>query len=290
MLKLYHKSALLNQSPLLFIFFQKFLNLYKIRQFSTFYDKTNIKKFLKKNNLNFNQIFNLFDKFRYILYTKIMIAIRRSWYDLLKDEFGKQYFLDLQDFLKNEYANYIIYPEEKNIFNALNAVPFDKVKVVIIGQDPYHEPRQAQGMSFSVPEDVDIPPSLVNIMREIESDLGVKCEKNGNLTRWAKQGVLLLNTVLTVRKGMANSHKDKGWERLTRKIIEILGQRKEPIVFLLWGSYAQGYQELIAPWHLVLKAPHPSPLSAYRGFFGCKHFSKCNQFLIEHGQTPIDWR
>lgn len=219
-----------------------------------------------------------------------MIAIRRSWYDLLKDEFGKQYFLDLQDFLKNEYANYIIYPEEKNIFNALNALPFDKVKVVIIGQDPYHEPGQAQGMSFSVPEDVDIPPSLVNIMREIESDLGVKCEKNGNLTRWAKQGVLLLNTVLTVRKGMANSHKDKGWERLTRKIIEILGQRKEPIVFLLWGSYAQSYQELIAPWHLVLKAPHPSPLSAYRGFFGCKHFSKCNQFLIEHGQTPIDWR
>lgn len=219
-----------------------------------------------------------------------MIAIRRSWYDLLKDEFGKQYFLDLQDFLKKEYANYIIYPEEKNIFNALNALPFDKVKVVIIGQDPYHEPRQAQGMSFSVSEDVDIPPSLVNIMREIESDLGVKCEKNGNLTRWAKQGVLLLNTVLTVRKGMANSHKDKGWERLTRKIIEILGQRKEPIVFLLWGSYAQSYQELIAPWHLVLKAPHPSPLSAYRGFFGCKHFSKCNQFLIEHGQTPIDWR
>lgn len=219
-----------------------------------------------------------------------MIAIRRSWYDLLKDEFGKQYFLDLQDFLKNEYANYIIYPEEKNIFNALNALPFDKVKVVIIGQDPYHEPGQAQGMSFSVPENVDIPPSLVNIMREIESDLGVKCEKNGNLTRWAKQGVLLLNTVLTVRKGMANSHKDKGWERLTRKIIEILGQRKEPIVFLLWGSYAQSYQDLIAPWHLVLKAPHPSPLSAYRGFFGCKHFSKCNQFLIEHGQTPIDWR
>lgn len=219
-----------------------------------------------------------------------MIAIRRSWYDLLKDEFSKQYFLDLQEFLRNEYTNYTIYPEEKNIFNALNSIPFDKVKVVIIGQDPYHEPRQAQGMSFSVPEDVDIPPSLVNIMREIESDLGVKCYDNGNLTRWAKQGVLLLNTVLTVRKGMANSHKDKGWEKLTRKIIELLGQRKEPIVFLLWGNYAQSYQDLIAPWHLVLKAPHPSPLSAYRGFFGCKHFSKCNQFLIEHGQTPIDWR
>lgn len=219
-----------------------------------------------------------------------MIAIRRSWYDLLKDEFSKQYFLDLQEFLRNEYTNYTIYPEEKNIFNALNSIPFDKVKVVIIGQDPYHEPRQAQGMSFSVPEDVDIPPSLVNIMREIESDLGVKCYDNGNLSRWAKQGVLLLNTVLTVRKGMANSHKDKGWEKLTRKIIELLGQRKEPIVFLLWGNYAQNYQDLIAPWHLVLKAPHPSPLSAYRGFFGCKHFSKCNQFLIEHGQTPIDWR
>ena len=219
-----------------------------------------------------------------------MIAIRRSWYNLLKDEFSKQYFLDLQEFLRNEYTNYTIYPEEKNIFNALNSIPFDKVKVVIIGQDPYHEPRQAQGMSFSVPEDVDIPPSLVNIMREIESDLGVKCYDNGNLTRWAKQGVLLLNTVLTVRKGMANSHKDKGWEKLTRKIIELLGQRKEPIVFLLWGSYAQSYQDLIAPWHLVLKAPHPSPLSAYRGFFGCKHFSKCNQFLIDHGQTPIDWR
>ena len=219
-----------------------------------------------------------------------MIAIRRSWYDLLKDEFSKQYFLDLQEFLRNEYTNYTIYPEEKNIFNALNSVPFDKVKVVIIGQDPYHEPRQAQGMSFSVPEDVDIPPSLINIMREIESDLGVKCYDNGNLSRWAKQGVLLLNTVLTVRKGMANSHKDKGWEKLTRKIIELLGQRKKPIVFLLWGSYAQSYQDLIAPWHLVLKAPHPSPLSAYRGFFGCKHFSKCNQFLIEHGQTPIDWR
>lgn len=219
-----------------------------------------------------------------------MIAIRKSWYEILKDEFGKQYFLDLQNFLKNEYANYTIYPEEKNIFNALNVIPLDKVKVVIIGQDPYHEPGQAQGMSFSVPENVDIPPSLVNIMKEIENDLHIKCKKNGNLTRWAKQGVLLLNTVLTVRKGLANSHKDKGWEILTRKIIEILGKQKDPIVFLLWGSYAQSYQDLIAPWHLMLKAPHPSPLSAYRGFFGCKHFSKCNQFLIDHGKTPIDWQ
>lgn len=219
-----------------------------------------------------------------------MIQIRKSWFDLLKEEFDKPYFKTLQDFLKEEYACYEVYPEEKNIFNALNHVPFDKVKVVIIGQDPYHEPRQAQGLSFSVPEDVVIPPSLVNIMKEIESDLNISCIKNGNLERWACQGVLLLNTVLTVRKGLANSHKDKGWEILTRKIIELLGKRKEPIVFLLWGSYAQSFAPLIESQHLILKAPHPSPLSAYRGFLGCKHFSKCNEFLSSHDILPIDWR
>lgn len=219
-----------------------------------------------------------------------MIQIRKSWFDILKDEFDKPYFKTLQDFLKEEYSRYEIYPEEKNIFNALNHVPFEKVKVVIIGQDPYHEPRQAQGLSFSVPEDVDIPPSLVNIMKEIESDLNISCIKNGNLERWASQGVLLLNTVLTVRKGLANSHKDRGWETLTRKIIELLGKRKEPIVFLLWGSYAQSFAPLIESQHLVLKAPHPSPLSAYRGFLGCKHFSKCNEFLSSHNSSPIDWR
>jgi len=218
-----------------------------------------------------------------------MIKIKRQWFELLKDEFDKDYFKNLQDFLRNEYTKYQIYPVEDNIFNALNHVPFDKVKVVIIGQDPYHEPGQAQGLSFSVPSDVTIPPSLVNIMTEIESDLGIVCKKDGNLERWANQGVLLLNTVLTVRRGQANSHKDKGWETLTRKIIQLIGNRKEPAVFLLWGSYAQSFEPLIASQHLVLKAPHPSPLSAYRGFFGCKHFSKCNKFLTEHNQTEIDW-
>jgi len=218
-----------------------------------------------------------------------MIQIRKSWYELLKNEFDKPYFKNLQAFLDDEYSHYEIYPSQDKIFNAINHVPLDKVKVVIIGQDPYHEPRQAQGLSFSVPEDVNIPPSLVNIMKEIQDDLGIKCINHGNLQRWALQGVLLLNTVLTVRRGQANSHKDKGWENLTRKIIEIVGQRKDPVVFLLWGSYAQKYSELILPHHLVLKAPHPSPLSSYRGFFGCKHFSKCNEFLIKNNQKPINW-
>ena len=217
------------------------------------------------------------------------MKIRRSWYELLKGEFDKEYFKNLQKFLDYEYAHYEIYPVADNVFNALNHVAFDDVKVVIIGQDPYHEPGQAQGLSFSVPKTTEIPPSLVNIMKEIESDLNITCEKNGDLERWANQGVLLLNTVLTVRRGQANSHKDKGWEIFTRKIIEYLGKREKPIVFLLWGSYAQSYSDLIGPQHLVLKAPHPSPLSSYRGFFGCKHFSKCNEFLIKNGENPIDW-
>lgn len=219
-----------------------------------------------------------------------MIQIRKSWYDLLKEEFEKDYFKKLQEFLKQEYQNREIYPSEDKIFNALNHVPYDKVKVVIIGQDPYHEPGQAQGLSFSVPENIEIPPSLVNIMKEIENDLNIKCYNNGNLERWANQGVLLLNTVLTVRRGIANSHKDKGWETLTRQIIKLLGEREKPIVFLLWGSYAQGYADLIKNQHLILKTSHPSPLSAYRGFLGCKHFSQCNDFLAKNGQIPIDWR
>lgn len=218
------------------------------------------------------------------------MKIRKSWYELLKPSFETERFKRLQEFLAEENKKYEIYPSEDNIFAAINAVPFDEVKVVIIGQDPYHEPGQAQGLSFSVPETTEIPPSLVNIMKEIESDLNINCEKNGNLERWACQGVLLLNTVLTVRRGQANSHKDKGWEIITRKIIELLGKREKPIVFLLWGSFAQSYAVLIGKQHLVLKAPHPSPLSAYRGFFGCKHFSKCNEFLIKNGQSPIDWR
>lgn len=219
-----------------------------------------------------------------------MIQIRKNWFELLKEEFDKPYFKNLQKFLKEEYSRYQIYPTEEKIFNALNHVPLDKIKVVIIGQDPYHEPNQAQGLSFSVPENIEIPPSLVNIMKEIESDLNITCLKNGNLERWANQGILLLNTVLTVRKGQANSHKDRGWETLTRKIIEIIGKRNQPIVFLLWGSHAQSFEPLIEKHHLILKAPHPSPLSAYRGFFGCKHFSKCNEFLIKNNQTPINWQ
>ena len=218
-----------------------------------------------------------------------MIKIIKSWYALLREEFAKDYFKSLQTFLKSEYGNKTIFPKEENIFKALNLVHLEKVKVVIIGQDPYHEIGQAQGLSFSVPENFPYPPSLVNIFKEIEDDLHIKCQKSGDLTRWAKQGVLLLNTVLTVRKGEANSHKDKGWEKLTSKIIELVAKKKEPVVFMLWGSYAQSFEPLIEKQHLILKAPHPSPLSAYRGFFGCKHFSKCNNFLAQTGQTQIDW-
>ncbi len=219
-----------------------------------------------------------------------MLQLRRSWYELLKEEFEKDYFKNLQKFLQEECNSYQIYPKLEKVFNALNCLPFDKIKVVIIGQDPYHEPGQAQGLSFSVPENFPLPPSLVNIMKEIESDLNIKCYNNGDLTRWAKQGVLLLNTVLTVRQGQANSHKDRGWENLTRKIIELIGNREKPVVFMLWGANAQSFAPFIKEWHLVLKAPHPSPLSAYRGFFGCKHFSKCNQFLKNHNEEAIDWR
>lgn len=218
-----------------------------------------------------------------------MIKITKNWYQLLKDEFVKDYFISLQSFLKQEYNSHKIFPKEENIFNALNYVPFDNIKVVIIGQDPYHEEGQAQGLSFSVPDNFPLPPSLVNIFKEIENDLSIKCNSSGNLIRWARQGVLLLNTVLTVREGQANSHKDKGWEKLTSKIIEIVGSKENPVVFMLWGSYAQSFEPLIKKQHLILKAPHPSPLSAYRGFFGCKHFSKCNDFLLKNGKDPIDW-
>ena len=219
-----------------------------------------------------------------------MIQLRKSWFDLLSDEFGKDYFKSLQAFLDNEYKTYSVYPKQENIFNALNYVAFDKIEVVIIGQDPYHQPGQAQGLSFSVPDNFPLPPSLVNIFKEISDDLGLTPSPSGNLERWARQGVLLLNTVLTVRDSQPNSHKDKGWERLTRRIIELIGARKEPIVFMLWGSFAQSFQPLIAPHHLVLKAPHPSPLSSYRGFFGCKHFSKCNEFLKKNNIQPINWQ
>lgn len=218
-----------------------------------------------------------------------MIKIKKNWYELLKPEFEKEYFKKLQAFLDEEYATRTIYPTMENIFNALNFVPYNDVKVVIIGQDPYHEPNQAQGLSFSVPENVEIPPSLVNIFKEIHDDLGIDPINSGDLTRWAKQGVLLLNTTLTVRCHQANSHRGHGWEEFTGEIINLLSKREKPIVFLLWGSNAQAFADKIASHHLILKAPHPSPLSSYRGFFGCKHFSKCNDFLIKNNETPINW-
>lgn len=217
------------------------------------------------------------------------MKIRKSWYELLKDDFEKDSFKNLQIFLAGEREKYKIYPDDDNVFSALNAVAFDDVKVVIIGQDPYHEPNQAHGLCFSVLDKTPIPPSLVNIYKEIEDDLKIKCNSSGDLTRWARQGVLLLNTTLTVRKGEANSHQGKGWEKITGKIIDLLSKRQKPVVFLLWGANAQAFASKIPSWHLVLKAPHPSPLSAYRGFFGCKHFSKCNDFLAKNNITPIDW-
>ncbi len=218
-----------------------------------------------------------------------MIRITKNWATLLKEEFDKPYFKNLQEFLEKEYSSRDIYPPMENIFAALNLVKFEDVKVVIIGQDPYHEPHQAHGLAFSVQDGTELPPSLVNIYKEIESDLSIKCNSSGDLTRWAKQGVLLLNTSLTVRRAQANSHRGQGWENFTTKIIELLSAREKPMVFLLWGSNAQSFEGLISKQHLVLKAPHPSPLSAYRGFFGCKHFSKANAFLTAHNQTPIDW-
>lgn len=218
-----------------------------------------------------------------------MIKITKSWANLLQDEFQKPYFKQLQTFLEEEYSSHTIYPPMENIFSALNAIKFEDVKVVIIGQDPYHEPNQAHGLAFSVQDGISLPPSLENIYKEIKSDLGIDCQKTGNLSRWARQGVLLLNTSLTVRRGQANSHRGKGWEIFTEHIIELLSKREDPMVFMLWGSNAQAFIPKIGSQHLVLKAPHPSPLSAYRGFFGCQHFSKANKFLEEHGKTPIDW-
>ncbi|MGN1201546.1 MAG: uracil-DNA glycosylase [Candidatus Caccovivens sp.] len=218
-----------------------------------------------------------------------MIRITKNWANLLKDEFEKPYFKQLQQFLEEEYSTHTIYPTMENIFTALNATKYEDVKVVIIGQDPYHEPNQAHGLAFSVQDGVELPPSLVNIYNEIEDDLGIKCDRSGNLLRWAKQGVLLLNTSLTVRRGQANSHRGKGWEIFTNEIIKQLSKREDPMVFILWGSNAQDFAPEISKQHLVIKSPHPSPLSAYRGFFGSKPFSKTNNFLVTHGKTPIDW-
>jgi uracil-DNA glycosylase len=216
--------------------------------------------------------------------------IEKSWKIKLTEEFTKPYFKDLVKFVKSEYNSSTIYPSKENIFNAFELCPIDKVKVVILGQDPYHNPGQAMGLSFSVSQDVRIPPSLRNIYKEIQSDLQIEPKVSGDLTRWAKQGVMLLNATLTVRKNEANSHKGKGWENFTDAVIKTLNEESKNVVFLLWGNYAKKKGEIIdREKHYVLEAAHPSPFAAYRGFFDCKHFSKCNKYLALKGKEPIDW-
>ena len=220
-----------------------------------------------------------------------MAAIANDWLEPLKPEFSKQYYRDLYEKVVEEYKTHLIFPPSDDIFNAFALTPLKDVKVVIIGQDPYHNVGQAHGLCFSVRPDVEIPPSLVNIYKELHDDLGCYVPNNGYLVKWAKQGVLLLNTVLTVRAHQANSHRGMGWEQFTDAAIRILNEEDRPIVFILWGSPAQTKKKMLNnPRHLILEAPHPSPLSAYRGFFGSRPFSKTNTFLEENGLTPIDWQ
>lgn len=218
------------------------------------------------------------------------VKIEESWKQQLAEEFEKDYFVALTDFVRNEYSCTTVYPPGRLIFNAFNLCPFDKVKVVIIGQDPYHGPGQAHGLCFSVNDGIAYPPSLINIFKEIESDLGIPLPSSGNLTRWAEQGVLLLNATLTVRAHQAGSHQRRGWEEFTDAAIRRLAEQREGLVFLLWGSYAQKKGAFIdRSKHLVLSSPHPSPLSAWHGFFGNKHFSKANEYLTRQGISPIIW-
>ena len=218
------------------------------------------------------------------------VKIESSWKLRLANEFNAPYFEQLTNFVRDAYTHHQIFPPAKLIFNAFNLCPFDQVKVVIIGQDPYHGLGQAHGLSFSVNEDIPLPPSLKNIYQEIRSDLGIQPLSHGNLERWAKQGVLLLNATLTVQANLAGSHQKKGWETFTDSAIKAVAEEKEHVVFLLWGNYAQQKAKYIdRTKHLVLRAVHPSPLSAHRGFFGCKHFSQANQYLKEHGLEPINW-
>ena len=221
-----------------------------------------------------------------------MGMITGDWLEAVGAEFKKPYYKDLYKFVVNEYNTQVIYPPSGDIFNAMNFTPLNKVKVLILGQDPYHEPGQAHGLSFSVlPGKADTPPSLQNIYKELNSDLGCYIPNNGYLKKWADQGVLLLNTVLTVRAHQANSHQGKGWGQFTDAIIRAVNEKEEPVVYMLWGRPAQMKKPMLTnPNHLVLTAPHPSPLSAYRGFFGCRHFSRCNDFLEKNGLSPIDWQ
>ena len=221
-----------------------------------------------------------------------MGMIEGDWLEAVGGEFKKPYYKNLYEFVKNEYSTHVVYPPSEDIFNALHFTPLKDVKVLILGQDPYHEPGQAHGLSFSVlPGKADTPPSLQNIYKELNDDLGCYIPNNGYLKKWADQGVLMLNTVLTVRAHAANSHQGKGWEQFTDAIIRAVNKKDEPVVYMLWGRPAQMKRSMLDnPRHLVLTAPHPSPLSAYRGFFGCKHFSKANEFLKANGITPIDWQ
>ena len=217
--------------------------------------------------------------------------INPSWDEFLNNEFSQPYFKKLSEFLKKEYEEKTIYPPKQEVFSSFYFTDMDKVKVVILGQDPYHEPNQAHGMCFSVKPGNPLPKSLQNIYREIHDDLGISMSSSGYLLPWAKQGVLLINTVMTVERGKANSHKDHGWEIFTDHVISKLDSLDQPMVFLLWGANARSKEALLKnPKHLILKAAHPSPLSAYNGFFGCRHFSKTNEFLIRNGLKPIDWK
>ena len=220
-----------------------------------------------------------------------MVKLGNDWDEILSDEFEKPYYLSLREFLKEEYKTKTIYPNMNNIFEALKLTSYKDTKVLILGQDPYHGENQAHGLAFSVQPNVAIPPSLLNIYKELESDIGCFIPNNGYLIPWAKQGVLLLNTALTVRAHEANSHKGIGWEVFTDRIIELLNNRKDPVIFVLWGANARKKIELIdTSRHYILEAPHPSALSARRGFFGCNHFSKINKILIELDKNPIDWQ
>lgn len=218
------------------------------------------------------------------------VKIEDSWKALLQSEFDKPYFENLINFVKQEYTRTTVYPEGKNIFNAFNLCPFSNIKVVLLGQDPYHEPMQAHGLCFSVQDGVAFPPSLKNIFKEIADDLGTKEPQSGNLERWAKQGVFLLNSVLTVRAHEAASHQNKGWETFTDSVIKLISDNSEGVVFMLWGGFARSKAKLIdRSKHLILETAHPSPLSVYRGFWGCKHFSKANAWLKEKGKEEIVW-
>ncbi|MBQ3520731.1 MAG: uracil-DNA glycosylase [Firmicutes bacterium] len=219
-----------------------------------------------------------------------MVNLENSWDKVLEGEFDKEYYQKLRQFLIGEYRSRAVYPDMYSIFNALKYTAYEDVKAVILGQDPYHQPGQAHGLCFSVKKGVQIPPSLVNIYKELESDLGIKPPSHGYLESWARSGVLLLNTVLTVRDSQANSHKGKGWEIFTDRVIELLNEREKPMVFILWGNNAKAKEKLITnPAHCIIKSAHPSPLSAHYGFWGGKYFSRTNEFLISTGQEPIDW-